>query len=160
MTQHFFGHSSVKGRRYPLYFPDLSPLNFHLFGKVKSGLMGREIPDKINLLEAATEILNGISNAELQHLFRSWIEQTETVIEEGGDYLTSQIFSSPLSHSRSTPLWSVSSFTEHSTNPSAASFRSSGYLNAGDCIAIKKPKYLSPDTNIDCRNARYITLIQ
>jgi hypothetical protein len=39
----------------------MSPSDFYLFGNVKSVLIGREIPDEIDLLEPATEILNGIS---------------------------------------------------------------------------------------------------
>jgi hypothetical protein len=44
---------------------------FCLFGKVRNALIGRGIPDEINLLEAVTEILNGISDAELQCVSRS-----------------------------------------------------------------------------------------
>jgi hypothetical protein len=35
-----------------------------------------------------TEILNGISDAELQLVFRNWTERVEKVIDAGGDYLT------------------------------------------------------------------------
>jgi hypothetical protein len=55
---------------------------------VKISLIRREIPDVIGILEAATEILNGISDAELQHVFRSGIERAERVIDAGGDYFT------------------------------------------------------------------------
>jgi hypothetical protein len=50
--------------------------------------MGREVPDEIDLLQAATEILNGISDAELQGVYRSEIERVERVINVGADYLT------------------------------------------------------------------------
>jgi hypothetical protein len=49
----------------------MSPPDFYLFGKVKSALIEREIPDEIDLLEAASEILNGNSDAELQRVLRS-----------------------------------------------------------------------------------------
>jgi hypothetical protein len=42
--------------------------------------MEREIPDEIDLPEVVTEILNGISDAELQCIFRSWIDHVERVI--------------------------------------------------------------------------------
>jgi hypothetical protein len=58
------------------------------FGKVKSALIGREIPDEINLFEMATEIFNGISDAESQRVFRNRIERAERVIDARGDYLT------------------------------------------------------------------------
>jgi hypothetical protein len=44
---------------------------------------------KIDLLEVVTEILNGISETELRHVFRGWIQRVETVIDAGGGYLTS-----------------------------------------------------------------------
>jgi hypothetical protein len=48
---------------------------------VKSALIGQEIPDEVDLLEAVTAILNGISDAELQRVFRSWIERVERAID-------------------------------------------------------------------------------
>jgi hypothetical protein len=74
---------------HPLYSPDISPTDLYLFEKVKSALIGRENPDEADLLEAVTEILNGISDAELQRILRSWTESVESVIEAGGDHLTS-----------------------------------------------------------------------
>jgi hypothetical protein len=65
-----------------------------------------DIPDEISLFEVGTDILNDTSYAELQRVFRSWIERVERAID-AGDYLASQIFSFFLSHSRSTPLWRV-----------------------------------------------------
>jgi hypothetical protein len=47
-------------------------------------LIGVEIPDEINFFEAVTEILNGISDAELQRVFRSQIEPIEKVSDAGG----------------------------------------------------------------------------
>jgi hypothetical protein len=65
MTQNLFRHSPLERLPYPPHSPDISPPDFYLFGKVKSVLIGREIPDEADLLEAVTEILNGISDAEL-----------------------------------------------------------------------------------------------
>jgi hypothetical protein len=57
-------------------------------GKVKSTLTGWEIPNEINRLEMVNENTDGISDAELQRVFRSWIERVERVIDAGGDCLT------------------------------------------------------------------------
>jgi hypothetical protein len=70
-------------------------------------LIGREIPDEIGLLEMVTEILKGISDAELQRVFRSSIEPGERVIGARGDYVTLSIVSSSLSHSKLTALWLI-----------------------------------------------------
>jgi hypothetical protein len=59
-----------------------------LFGKVQSALIGQEIPDEIDLLETAGEIWNGISAAELPHVFRSRIQRVRRVTGAGGKYLT------------------------------------------------------------------------
>jgi hypothetical protein len=105
MTQNSFGHTPMKRFPHRPYFPDISPSDFYLFAKVKTALIGRKIPDEVDLLEAVTVILNGISGSELQHVLQSWIEHVEQVIDAGGDYLTDPTFSCFLSHSRSTHLW-------------------------------------------------------
>jgi hypothetical protein len=88
MIQNFFGHSPRKILPHPSYFPGVFPLEFYLFGKVKSALLRREIPDEIDPLEIVIEILNGVSDAELQHVFRRWIHRVERIIQAGGGYLT------------------------------------------------------------------------
>jgi hypothetical protein len=99
-----FRQNPLKRFSHSLYSLNTSPSDFDLFGQVKSVLMGREIPDEIGLLEAVIEIFNVISNTELQWVFLSWIEHVEKVID-AGDCLTSPIFPSSLSHSRSTHSW-------------------------------------------------------
>jgi hypothetical protein len=69
MTQKLFGHNSLKRLPYLLYSPGMSPSDFYLFGKAKRSLIRQNILDKINLLEAFTEILNDISGAELRCAF-------------------------------------------------------------------------------------------
>jgi predicted SprT family Zn-dependent metalloprotease len=46
------------------------------------------MPGEIDVLEAVTEILNDISNAELRRVFQNWVECVQRVIDAGGDYLT------------------------------------------------------------------------
>jgi hypothetical protein len=87
MTQDFFGHNPMKKLQHPPYSPDISPSDFYLFGKVKSALIRWEIPDEIDLLEATTDILNGISGAELHRAFPCWIAPVQNGIHPGGDYL-------------------------------------------------------------------------
>jgi hypothetical protein len=88
VTQNFFEHNPLKRLSQPPYSPDISPLDFELFGEVKNALIGQEIPDKIALLEAVTEILGGISGYELQTVFRNWIEPDQGVIDADGGYLS------------------------------------------------------------------------
>jgi hypothetical protein len=60
-----FGHKPLKKLPHSPYYTGISPADFCLFGKVKNALIKQEIPHEIDLLEAVTEILNGISDAEL-----------------------------------------------------------------------------------------------
>jgi hypothetical protein len=92
---------------HPTFLPDISPSDFSLFGKVKNALIGREIPDEMDLLESIAGISNDLSNAELQRAFRSWIGRVEKVIAAEGNELRSDTFSSSLFHSKSTYLWGV-----------------------------------------------------
>jgi histone-lysine N-methyltransferase SETMAR len=65
MMRNFFEYNPLKRLHHPPYSPDISPSDFSLFGKVRGALIGQEIPDEISLLDAVTEILNGISTDEL-----------------------------------------------------------------------------------------------
>jgi hypothetical protein len=75
VTQEFCEPNPLKRLPHPPYSPDISPSDFYLFGKVKSTLIVRGIPD--------------VSGAELQRVFWSWIECVEKMIDTGGDYLRS-----------------------------------------------------------------------
>jgi hypothetical protein len=102
MTQNLFGHYPLKRLSHPSDSPNISPSDFYLFGKIKNELIGWEILDEIDLLEAVAEILNSISDVQFQQVNRNWIQPVESVIDAGGNYLTLQIFSSSMSYSRST----------------------------------------------------------
>jgi hypothetical protein len=69
MTENFFGDNLLKRLPHLPYTPDISPLDFYLFGRVESARVGREIAGEIDLLEAVTEILNGTLDTELQRVF-------------------------------------------------------------------------------------------
>jgi transposase len=69
MIQDFFRQNPLKRLQQPPYSPDMSASGSYLFGKVKITLIGREILDEMDLLEAITEILNDISGTNLQFVF-------------------------------------------------------------------------------------------
>jgi hypothetical protein len=62
-------HNSKFFRAQPAEEAPVSTLS--LFGKVKSALIGRDILNEIELLEALTETLNDTPDAELQRLSQS-----------------------------------------------------------------------------------------
>jgi hypothetical protein len=88
MTRNCFEHSPLKKLLCPLYLPEISPLDFYLFGKIKSTLIGQEIPDEIGLVAIETQMLDGILNKKLQTFFRSWIECVQKVIDSNGNYIS------------------------------------------------------------------------
>jgi hypothetical protein len=63
-------------------------VDFYLFGKVKRSLIKPEILEKIDLLEAVTEILNDISGAELGGVVRIFIARVEKKIAAEMDSLS------------------------------------------------------------------------
>jgi hypothetical protein len=77
MTRDFFETELLKRLPHLSYSLDISPSDFYLFWKIKGALVGQEIPDEVGLLEAAIEILSGISHDELQAVFRNWIERVQ-----------------------------------------------------------------------------------
>jgi histone-lysine N-methyltransferase SETMAR len=85
MTRNFLQHNPLERLPHPPYSPDVSPSDCYLW-ESKGTLIGQEIPDEIGLLDAVTEILNGISKGELQPVFRSCIERVENRITAEGAY--------------------------------------------------------------------------
>jgi hypothetical protein len=81
VTYNFFEHSWLKKLPCPLYLPGISLLDLYLFGKIKSSLIGQQIPDEIDLIEIVTQFLDGISDEELQAVFHSWIECVQNIID-------------------------------------------------------------------------------
>jgi hypothetical protein len=71
MTGIFFEYNPLKGLPHPPYSPNISASDFYLLGKVMEVLIEQEIPDDIGVFDAVTQILNGVSTDELQHVFRS-----------------------------------------------------------------------------------------
>jgi hypothetical protein len=88
MTQNFCEHALFKRLPQPLYAPHISPSGFYLFGKVKGGLIGQQIPDEIGLRDAVIEIVDGITSDELRAVCRNWIEHVQSVIDADGGYVS------------------------------------------------------------------------
>jgi hypothetical protein len=67
-------------------------LDFYILGKIKSALIGQETPDEIALLVIVAQILDGISDEELQAVFLSWIKGVQNIIDANGDYISESTF--------------------------------------------------------------------
>ena len=54
------------------YIPDLGSCDFFLFPKIKSGLKGNRFESIDTVKAKATELLNKLSQDDLQHCFKQW----------------------------------------------------------------------------------------
>jgi hypothetical protein len=100
-------HNPLKRLPRPSDSPDICPLDFYLFGKVKGALIGQEIPDEISLLDAVTEILSIISTDKLQRVSHSRIKCVENVITVEWSYASEKISCMSLFDVSSSALWLV-----------------------------------------------------
>lgn len=72
---------------HPPYSPDLAPCDFFLFPKVKAVLKGTRFESVEAVKEKATEVMNSVSQNELQHCFAQWKVRMEHCRDRGGEYI-------------------------------------------------------------------------
>jgi len=72
---------------HPLYSPDLAPWDFFLFPKIKSVLKGTRFESVEAVKAKATQLLNSITQDDLQHCFQQWKTRMERCRDRGGDYI-------------------------------------------------------------------------
>jgi hypothetical protein len=94
MTEQFFIENQLLHVSNLSDSPNLVPLDFWLFGCIKTGLAGRSFADSEELLEGFREFLEGIPAAELTAVFEGWIDQERWVIAHNGQYDRSQMLCS------------------------------------------------------------------
>ncbi|PNF22126.1 hypothetical protein B7P43_G06802 [Cryptotermes secundus] len=58
--------------KYPPYSPDLAPCDFYIFPKIKSVLKGTHFLPVEDVKAKTTEILNSLSESDLQNCFERW----------------------------------------------------------------------------------------
>ena len=72
---------------YPPYSPDLAPCDFFLFPKIKSTLKGTGFESVDAVKAKATQLLNSLTQDDLQHCFQQWKIRMERCWDRGGDYI-------------------------------------------------------------------------
>ena len=72
---------------HPPYSLDLAPCNFFLFRKIKSALKGTRFKSVDAVKAKATQLLNSITQDDLQHCFQQWKIRMERCRDRGGDYI-------------------------------------------------------------------------
>ena len=72
---------------HPPYSPDISPLDFGVFGTIKEKMPNEELESDDELKDAITEILNELGPEYIKKLFDEWIKRLHEVIDTNGDYV-------------------------------------------------------------------------
>jgi hypothetical protein len=71
---------------YPPYSPDLAPCGFYLFPKTKSVLKGTHFLSVGDVKAKTTEILNSLSESDLQNCFERWQHRMQLCVNSEGNY--------------------------------------------------------------------------
>jgi hypothetical protein len=71
---------------HPACSPDLSPCDFWSFGRAKTAIQNKSFQDPDELIEARTNVFDGITFEALQSVFHNWIRRLRSVIEKRGEY--------------------------------------------------------------------------
>jgi histone-lysine N-methyltransferase SETMAR len=69
-----------------LYSPDLAPCGFYLFPKTKSVLKGTHFLSVKDVKAKTTEILNSLSERDLQNCFERWQHRMQLCVNSEGNY--------------------------------------------------------------------------
>jgi len=73
---------------HPLYSPDPAPCDFFfLFRKIKSVLKGTSFEPVDAVKAKAMELVNKLSEDDLQHCFQQWKIRMEQCRDQGGEYI-------------------------------------------------------------------------
>ena len=87
VCQSFLMKHKITMLEHPLYSHDLAPFDFFLFPKIKSALKGIRF-ESIDAVKAkATELMNKLSEDDLQHCFEQWKIHMELCRDLGGEYI-------------------------------------------------------------------------
>jgi len=76
---------------HPPYSPDLAPCDFFLFVKIKSALKGNSFEPVDSVKAKATELMEKLSEDDLQHSFQQWKICREWCRDRGGEYIEGDI---------------------------------------------------------------------
>jgi histone-lysine N-methyltransferase SETMAR len=86
-VQNFLEINGITTLCHPPYSPDLAPLDFWLFARVKKAICGRSFHRVQDLAKAVHSELSAIPQEEYRAAFDSWIHRLNTCIQTGGEYV-------------------------------------------------------------------------
>jgi len=86
-VKRYLAKNNIPVTEHPPYSPDLAPCDFFLFPKIKSALKGTRVESEDAVKAKATQLLNGLTQDDLQHYFQQWKIRLERCRDWGGDYI-------------------------------------------------------------------------
>jgi hypothetical protein len=79
--------NNIPVMEHPPYSPDLAPCYFFLFPKIKSALKETRFESVDAVKAKATQLLNSITQDDLQNCFQQWKIRMDLFRDRGGDYI-------------------------------------------------------------------------
>ena len=86
-VKRYLAKNNIPVMEHPPYSPDLAPCDFFLFPKIKSALKGTRFESVDAVKAKATQLLNSLTQDDLQHCFQQWKIRMERCMDRGGDYI-------------------------------------------------------------------------
>jgi len=84
--EEFLATKQITVLEHPVYSPDLAPIDFFLFRKVKEILKGRHFDDIDDIRSNTTAALKAIQQNQFQNCFEGWTRRRHRCIASQGEY--------------------------------------------------------------------------
>ena len=85
ICEEVFGEKQIFSDGTSTYSTDLAPCDFIFFPKIKSALKGSRYVSVDTVKAKATQLLNSLTQDDLQHCFQKWKIRMERCRDRGGD---------------------------------------------------------------------------
>jgi len=93
LTRHslreFLATKQITVLEHPAYSPDLAPIDFFLFTKIKEIMKGRHFDDVDDIRSNTTAVLKAIPQNQFQNCFEGWTRRWHRCIASQGEYFES-----------------------------------------------------------------------
>jgi transposase len=85
-VKQFLANKNITVIEHPPYSSDLSPCDFYLFPKIKSVLKGTHFLSVKDVKVKTTEILNSLTENDMQNCFERWQHRMQLCVKLEGNY--------------------------------------------------------------------------
>jgi transposase len=85
-VKQFLANKNITVMEHPPYSPDLAPCDFYLFPNIKSVLKGTQFLSVEDVKVKTTEILNSLTENDMQNCFERWQHRMKLCVNSEGNY--------------------------------------------------------------------------